>query len=218
MVNPWLHIPAADYEGHMGSPEVAQLSFLAETFRDALENHDCDTVALLGCATGNGLDHVKKEVTQRVTAVDINSEYLEILSRRYKNRVSGLEIVNSDLEKCRLEEKAYSLIFAGLVFEYLEPRILLHKAAGWLRTAGIMVAVLQLPSTQFSKVTETRYTSLELLNTIMKLVDPEQFNIIAENAGLVVIEEEKTILRTGKSFYIGIYRNKNAFRHGSNLR
>ena len=74
MVNPWLTITAADYEGHMASPNVDQLSLLANTFKEALEQHNCDTVALLGCATGNGLEHVKRECTHRVTAVDINPE------------------------------------------------------------------------------------------------------------------------------------------------
>ena len=48
MGNPWLHIPAADYEAHMDSPNVAQLSFLGSTFKEALEHHECITVANWG--------------------------------------------------------------------------------------------------------------------------------------------------------------------------
>jgi trans-aconitate methyltransferase len=127
MINPWLNIPASDYEGHMSSPNVGQLSFLAKTFKESLENHDCRTVALLGCATGNGLEYIKNEVSHRVTAVDINPEYLKILQQRYGDSIPGLEIVRDDLHKCQLEEKAYTLIFAGLVFEYLDPQVLLRK-------------------------------------------------------------------------------------------
>jgi hypothetical protein len=59
MINPRLNIPASDYEGHMSSPDVGQLSFLAKTFKESMENHDCRTVVLLGCATGNGLEYIR---------------------------------------------------------------------------------------------------------------------------------------------------------------
>jgi hypothetical protein len=72
MTNPWLLIPASDYEGHMGSPNVAQMSFLACTFQESIENHNARAIALLGCATGNGLEYVKANATRRVTAIDLN--------------------------------------------------------------------------------------------------------------------------------------------------
>jgi hypothetical protein len=34
--NPWLSIPAADYEAHMASPEVGQLPFLNAVFMETL--------------------------------------------------------------------------------------------------------------------------------------------------------------------------------------
>jgi SAM-dependent methyltransferase len=182
MKNPWLNIPAADYEGHMNSPDVKQLSFLASVFKDALENHDCNTVALLGCATGNGLQHVNKKFTCRVTAVDINPEYLKILRQRYANTVPGLEVIQGDLDSCELEKNAYSLIFAGLVFEYLDPRVLLQKIAEWLQAGGNFVTALQLPC-EIATITETPYTSIKSLHSIMRLIDPKQFKIMAIDAG-----------------------------------
>jgi ubiquinone/menaquinone biosynthesis C-methylase UbiE len=205
MVNLWLNIPAADYEGHMGSPNVDQLSFLACTFKETLEHHDCDTVALLGCATGNGLEYVKRGFTRRVTAVDINPEYLEVLRQRYGNSVPGLKVVQDDLESCELDKQAYSLIFAGLVFEYLEPQALLQRIAKWLQMDGILVAVLQMPA-EGASVTETPYTSLKSLNSIMSLIDPNKFKIIADAVGLMAIEEKFITLETGKSFYIDTYK------------
>jgi len=99
MNNPWLTIPASDYEGHMGSPDVDQTSFLSAQFNNAIERYPCGSIALLGCATGNGLEHVERDRTKRITAVDINPEYLEILKTRYRDRVAGLEVVQADLEK-----------------------------------------------------------------------------------------------------------------------
>ena|GEM_PF-2740959 len=45
MTNPWLRIPASDYEGHMSSPNVAQQSFLAQTFKESLDKYNCSTMA-----------------------------------------------------------------------------------------------------------------------------------------------------------------------------
>jgi SAM-dependent methyltransferase len=205
MTNPWLRIPASDYEGHMSSPNVAQQSFLAQTFKESLDKYDCSAIALLGCATGNGLEYIKKDATQRVTAIDINPEYLKVLRQRYEGCVPGLEIVEADLEMCILENQAYSLIYAGLVFEYIEPRILLPKIATWLSADGIMISILQLPSKHSTRVSETPYTSLKALESIMKLVSPEQFKSIAKDAGLQEKEARTIALKSGKPFFIGTY-------------
>lgn len=209
MTNPWLKIPASDYEGHMNSPLVAQFSFLAETFRASLENYDNSTVALLGCATGNGLESVNSETTHRLTVVDINPDYLHILRERNADTIPGLEVVHDDPRGCRLEEGAYSLIFAGLVFEYLAPLALLNKIARWLGPDGILVSVLQLLSIR-SSVTETPYTSLQSLSAIMNLVDPAQFKDLASEAMLTALDERIDTLATGKSFYRGTYQKRNA--------
>jgi len=66
MTNPWLRIPAADYKGHMRSPNVAQQSFLAQSFKESLDKYNCSTIALLGCATGNGLEYLKKKTPHNV--------------------------------------------------------------------------------------------------------------------------------------------------------
>lgn len=205
MTNPWLEIPASDYEGHMNSPSVAQLSFLAATFKDSLNRYASDTVALLGCATGNGLEYIDNASTHQVTAVDIHPGYLKILRERYADTILGLEILKDDLSHCHLAEGTYALIFAGLVFEYLDPQALLRKIAQWLRVGGILVGILQLP-TAGSSVTETPYTSLKSLNAIMKLVDPQEFKDVARRAGLTACDESVTTLETGKSFYRGTYQ------------
>jgi trans-aconitate methyltransferase len=205
MSNPWLRIPANDYERHMSSPNVDQLSFLARTFKESVESHDASAIALLGCATGNGLQYVDGKNTRRVTAVDINPEYLGILRQRYERHVPGLETVEADLEKCELDNRAYSLVFAGLVFEYLDPRILIMKIAGWLHSGGIMVAVLQLQTDHSEKVTDTPYTSLKLLEPVMKLVSQEELKAQAGDAGFRDIKARTVTLKSGKSFYTGTY-------------
>jgi len=205
MDNPWLQIPASDYEAHMGSPDVAQQLFLAQTFKESLKKYDCRTVALLGCATGNGLEHINSETTSRLTAVDINPDYLEILRQRHEKSVQGLEIIEADLETCELDNQVYSLIFAGLIFEYLDPRKLLTGISGWLRKKGVMVAVLQLPARNVKKVTDSSFVSLKKLESIMHLVSPQAFRAMAGYAGLQELESETVIPGPSKPFYIGTY-------------
>jgi trans-aconitate methyltransferase len=205
MDNPWLHIPAADYEGHMSAPHIAQAQFLSQVFKEALRVYDASTVALLGCATGNGLEYINSAVTCKVTAVDINQDYLEILCQRYQGCVSGLEVVVADLATCSLKAAAYSLVFAGLVFEYVAPAILLPRITSWLRRGGVLVAVLQIPAQGLPEVSESPYKSLKLLESIMRLVSPQEFRSTAEKVGLVEIESKIVTLESGKAFYVGTF-------------
>ena len=205
ITNPWLQIPASDYEGHMSDPQVEQQSFLASTFREALNRHDSSTIALLGCATGNGLEYVDKDATLRVTVVDINPEYLEILRHRYAGTIPGLEVLEADLETCAIENQAYSLVFAGLTFEYLDPRKVLPLIAGSLHPDGSMVTVLQLPEVHLNKITETPYASIKKLESIMKFIPPRDFKHMASEAGLKETDEERVTLESGKSFYVVTY-------------
>jgi len=210
MQNPWLSIPASDYEAHMGSPDVDQLSFLSSAFREALELYDCETVALLGCATGNGLEHINPGETRRITAIDINPDYLALLRQRYEGCTPGLEVVEADLETCPIGNKAFSLVFAGLIFEYLDPRTVLDHISGELRTGGVMVSVLQLPAKHLNDVTDTPYTSLKKLDSIIKLISPLDFKSMARDAGFREREAKIFRLKSGKEFYIGSYTKSNA--------
>lgn len=65
MNNPWLQIPASDYEGHMSSPNIAQQQFLAQTFQEVLSKYDSTFIAYLECTTGNGLEFVNSDVTKK---------------------------------------------------------------------------------------------------------------------------------------------------------
>jgi SAM-dependent methyltransferase len=204
-VNPWLKIPAFEYEGHMNDPDVDQLSFLSGFFRDSLKNFDCTSVAVLGAATGNGFEHVKNDKTKRITAVDINNEYLNILKHRYGNKIAGLEIVNDDIEFLDLAQSSFTLIFAALIFEYLKPGFAIQKISKWLNFGGVCVVVLQLPGTGEKKITKTLFKSLELLDPIMNLVNPEEFKEEAKATGLKLIQERELTLPGGKSFYTGCF-------------
>ena len=213
MENPWLRISASDYEGHMRHENVAQQQFLATIFKASLEKYDSRSLALLGCATGNGLEYATYNAVRRVTAIDINPEYLEILRQRYEGYVPGLEIINADLETYMMEDRAYTLILAGLIFEYVDPIKLLSNIVKGLRPGGVMVSILQMPAEDSKKISETPYKSLNKLDFIMKLIPPRAFKRMANNAGLQEIEETTIRLQSGKPFCIGAYALKEEFRN-----
>lgn len=206
MTNPWLHIPASDYEGHMGYPSVNQLSFLAQIFEESLSKYDSTSLAYLGCATGNGLEHIDAQTTKRLTVIDINPKYLAILNRRYEQKIANLEIIEADLNKFEGNDQRYSLIFAGLIFEYLSPEVLLRKITNWLENEGCLVVVLQLPDKNKKQISETPYSSIKSLSSIMNLVSEENFKVMASKCGLREIDGKKILLKSGKLFYVGAYQ------------
>jgi hypothetical protein len=55
--NPWLQIPACDYEAHMALPEVAQAQALSKLMASVMKEYTPQSLAVIGCTTGNGFEH-----------------------------------------------------------------------------------------------------------------------------------------------------------------
>ncbi len=210
--NPWLRVSAADYEGHMAHPSVDQLDFLAARFADALREFAPRRLALLGCATGNGLEQVDPERVERVLGVDINPEYLEVAEARHRSRLGERLILRrADLgdpvaATAALAPGDFDLIHAALLFEYLEAARLLPLLADALAASGTLVVLLQLPVADHGAVTATPYTGVRVLEPLLKLRHPAGFAAAAEAAGLQGLSEETLALPTGKRFHLSCWR------------
>jgi len=201
--NPWLSIPAADYEGHMGPEGVGQLAVLADLLGQACQELQPRRVLVLGCATGNGFDRVDPKVTDWLTGVDMNPEYLALARTRYAATWCGrLELLGTDIEDLMLPPQSQDLIFAGLIFEYLEPGPLLDRIATWLAPGGACEVVLQLHSAATAMVTPTRFESLRKLAAIMRLVPPESLLSAAEPSGLMAGAPREVPLPQDKRFLV----------------
>jgi SAM-dependent methyltransferase len=203
--SPWLSIPAADYEGHMGSPGVLQLQYLSRVFREVLERFRPGSVAVIGCATGNGFEHVDSRITRRVVGIDINPEYVAVLRERFEWRIPGLALYCSDVTNFVLEPPPVDLVHCGLVLEYVEPRIVIEKVAGWLRPGGVFTAALQLAKPGYEKVTDTPFKSLARLESAMRLVDPADLGRVASHAGFKETLSRVDLLETGKQFHVAFF-------------
>jgi len=204
--NPWISIPAAVYEGHMKSPLVLQQQFLSGVFREVLEHHRPGSIAVLGCATGNGFEHVDPLITRSVVGIDINREYLAIVLDRYGGSLPGLRVILGDIAACDLEAGSLDVVHCALVLEYVPPHVVVAKTTEWLRADGVMGVVLQLPAAGHEKVTETEFKNvLSCLEPVMHLVDPDDFTKLAAGAGFRQARAEVRRLETGKQFFVAEY-------------
>jgi ubiquinone/menaquinone biosynthesis C-methylase UbiE len=202
--NPWLDIPATDYEGHMASPPVGQLQLLNQLFARTLAETRPAALAILGCTTGNGFEHLDFSVTRHVLAVDINPDYLRIARARFASE--RLQFKCADLNAGPFDDRRYDLVHAALVFEYVQPEIVLAHIVRALKPGGLVSVVLQLPNPGLPSVSRTAYTSLEKLSPIFQHYPRVQFSGLARAAGLQETAGETITLPSGKEFYFGKYR------------
>ncbi len=200
--NPWTVVQAGDYEKHMGPEGVDQLAPLSAIFQEVYLATQPDRVLLLGCATGNGLEHVNPAVTQKVIGVDVNLQYLGIARQRFMHLGAKLELYCSEAEKFRAPPASYDLVHAALIFEYLHPEPLVRRIAEWLAPSGTCCAVVQLPGGE-SPVAPSK--PMQIIEKAMKLVPPDELTRLFEHYGLSRKRTKTVPLRHGKSFWVGTF-------------
>lgn len=163
----------------MNLPEVAQAQALSELFGAALASVRPQSVALIGCAGGNGLEQVDRAVTSRIVAVDINTDYLAVCAARFP----GVETVCADVS-AGLAIGPVDLVHIALVLEFVaDPRAVLEQ----LRAVGGAVSVvLQLASEAAPAITPSPYRdSLSALAPIHRLLSPADLGL-DENDGRII--------------------------------
>ncbi|HVP38294.1 MAG TPA: class I SAM-dependent methyltransferase [Candidatus Saccharimonadales bacterium] len=202
MTNPWLEIPLADYEGHMGLPGIAQAQLLADVFAEALAQHAPRSVAVLGCAGGNGLERIAPQVTRRVVGVDLNPDYLEVARARHAARLPGLELIAGDIQTDAVAFAPVELAFAGLLFEYVDVGRALQRIRSLVVRGGILISVVQLPSEAVAEVTPSPFPSLRALAPVLRLVRPEELERLAVGQGYVLLASRAVTSAGGKSFQV----------------
>ena len=120
MSNPWLDIPLAEYEGHMSLPEVGQAHLLAEIFDRAVKRWSPVSIALIGCAGGNGFERLAAGTIDRLVGVDLNPDYIEQARRRHAQRLSNIELLCADIQSQSLMYGPVDFTYAALLFEYVD--------------------------------------------------------------------------------------------------
>ena len=199
MSNPWLTIPLSDYEGHMSLPSIGQADMLASQFAALLAEFSPTSIAVIGCAGGNGFDRVSPDVTKRIVGIDINPHYIEELSNRYAGRIPGLELYVGDIQDPTFSFEPVDLIYAALVFEYVEAEPTLKSLRSICRANGVLAVVLQLPSKSVAAVSPSPFASLQALCPAMRLLSPNTLCAQAQQAGFALTASH-TLSSSGKDF------------------
>jgi SAM-dependent methyltransferase len=200
--NPWSVVQAADYERHMGAEGVDQLAPLSALFQEVVLAAQPDRILLVGCATGNGLEHVDPSVTRRVVGVDVNLQYLGIARQRFFHLGPRLELFNADATTFRSPPASFDLVHAALVFEYLHPEVLVRRMSEWVAEHGTCSAVLQLPG---GDSPEAPSRAMQLIAKAMRLVPPEELTRLFAHYGLTLRRQKEIPLRYGKRFWQGVF-------------
>ncbi|MCF8243376.1 MAG: class I SAM-dependent methyltransferase [Melioribacteraceae bacterium] len=203
--NPWMDISLSDYINHMSNPEVRQYQMINEHFKKAVTKHEPRSIFVPGCTIGNGFEHIDWEKIENVLAVDISSSFIEELKNQYGSR-KNLELIAGDIQKISFDKDKYDLIFAALIFEYVDVSMVLQKISNIISEKGILYVILQQAGNNQSLVSKTKYKSLEILTPVIKLITPDQFRIYAAQFGMIESCGELILLNSGKSFYAAEYK------------
>lgn len=203
MDNPWLEIISSDYENHM--IEVGQTIVLNNLTQYSLEKYKPENFAILGCTTGNGLEHINPEITHIVHAIDINPEFIAITRVKFEKKINGLKTYNLDIGEDDLMFRNIDLFFIGLVFEYVDPLKSLKKIIQTLKENGVLMIVIQ-KNIQTTIVTKTKYKSLEKLEGISNEVNEVEIHQFILSNNMELISRKTIELTKNKSFIILEYR------------
>lgn len=205
MGNRWLGIPLADYEGHMALPQVAQAQLLGDVFAGLLGRNAPRSVAVLGCAGGNGFERITPAVTTRVVGIDVNPAYIAAARARFAERLPGLELYVADIQVAEHNCAPVELAFAGLLFEYVDVGLALRRIRALLIPGGILGTVVQLPCAARA-VTPSPYTSLQTLEPVMHLIAPAELAAMAAAEGYQLIDARESATAAGKRFAVQTFR------------
>jgi len=206
MSTPWLDIPLEDYERHMSLPGIGQAQMLAAQFEVALERWRPTSVAVVGCAGGNGLDRIDGRSVERLVAIDVNPDYVESTRARHSGRIPSLESICADVQSESLTYEPVDFTYAALLFEYVDVRATLRTLKRNSRSGAVMTTVLQLPQSTIAAVSPSPYKSLGALAGVMRLVAPDALCRDAADVGFAVLDSATVELASGKQFCMQNFR------------
>lgn len=205
MTNPWLAIPLADYEAHMALPSVAQAPLLADVFAGALARFRPRSVAVIGCAGGNGFERVAGTGVERLVGIDVNPGYVAVARERFAGRIAGLQLFAGDIQGDAFTCEPVDLAFAALLFEYVDASRTLERIHAMLRPDGVLVAVVQLAADAVPEVTPSPYASLSALAPVMRLLPPDRLGDLARAAGFAETSRRTLPTAGGKQLHEQVF-------------
>jgi SAM-dependent methyltransferase len=206
MRNAWLDIPLQDYEAHMALPAIGQSQLIADQLDILVRTHAPSSVAILGCAGGNGFERFIDTSVNRVVGVDINPQYIEEARQRYDGRVPGLQLLVADIQTSACFFEPVDFIYAALVFEYVDVARAMSFVRRHCKPKGILAVLSQVPHKTLPEVSPSPYTSLRRLEPGMHLLSHEKLQGHATQIGFTPEESSNILSPGGKQFTVDTFR------------
>lgn len=197
-ISPWNEIPLEDYENHMSHNLVGQLEVLNSLTKKYLNKLKPKTCLFLGVAGGNGLEHIDTTITQNVIGIDINQDYLDKAYERYKSDIPSLELINFDITSGSKTLCNADLIWAALILEYTGIDKAIDFANNNLQSGGHFVVSVQ-SNNGIQSVSQSGIESVQKVESIFQLINPEELLNKTKEKGFVLIENEELFFPNGKS-------------------
>jgi len=206
--NPWRDIPLAEYEGHMSLPGIGQAEMLAEQFEALLTAHTPSSVAIIGCAGGNGLERISPALCKRIVGIDINPLYIAQAAKRFAKTLPGLELYTLDIEQpgLALPFEPVELVYAALIFEYVDLATTFENIRNMGKPDAVLATILQLPSASLATISPSPFSSLQALAPAMRLVHPGELQAQATQAGFELLSSRRLTLPSRKEFTLQTFR------------
>jgi len=204
MKSPWLDVPLADYEGHMALPGIEQAQLLSDIFAGSLAKFSPRSVAVIGCAGGNGLDRIPPAIS-RVVGVDLNPRFVAETEARFRGRIETLELMVGDIQSHEVSFAPVDLIFLGLILEYVNAESVMARMPSMLTARGRIVTVVQLPTVGYQQVSPSPFKSVHSVGEVMHLVPPARLQDSMEAQGFVQLESRNVVSNGGKRFQVQVF-------------
>ena len=103
----------------MALPAVGQAGLIADELARVVEAYRPSSVAVLGCAGGNGLESLIGSSVRRVVAVDFNPNYVATTEARFRGRIEELQAIVANVEHDLQAFEPVGLVYAALLLEYV---------------------------------------------------------------------------------------------------
>jgi SAM-dependent methyltransferase len=178
---------------------------LADELERAMRQHTPSSVAIIGCSGGNGFERLIGAVVERIVGIDINPTYVAAAQARFGTQLPKLALYVADIQGALPNIMPTELIFAGLIFEYVDLRATMHNLYRLCAPGGKLVAVLQAPSAEVKAVSPSPYRSLQRLAPAMQLRDARKVKRAAVEAGFASAMTRRLRLPSGKSFIVSSF-------------
>jgi len=198
MDNIWNAIPLDDYEQHMQHETVGQLQLLSKLTGKYLKKIKPRTAMFLGISGGNGLEHIDINITNQVFGIDINKKYLHETNERFNKDIPNLNLINLDISSTPKKIASVNLIWAALIFEYVETQKCFEFINHNIQNNGFLIVTIQ-ANNGVPSVSQTGIETIKLVGKIFKLVDPNDLLSVADKFGFKKIDFEENILPNNKS-------------------